>query len=101
MNRAILVALGTGAIISSAAALSIGTASFPTMKSQVAHDDLERSRIQLAAREAQRDAIETRYLNARAQCDALNGSKRDNCLIAAHAYRGRTLLEAQDPYAGG
>ena len=100
MNRAILVALGTGAIISSAAALSIGTASLP-MKLQVAHDDLERARIQLAAREAHRDAIEARYLGVRARCDALNGLKRDNCLIAAHAFRGRALLEAQDPYAGG
>jgi hypothetical protein len=29
----------------------------------------------------------------------LRGFDHDQCLIAAHAIRGRALLEAQDPYA--
>jgi hypothetical protein len=35
---------------------------------------------------------------ARAKCQAVNGSKRDHCLVKAHAGRGRALLEAQAPY---
>ena len=97
MKRAILVALGTGAIITSAAALGIGV---PSISGQhpSAQDDISRARIQGAAREAHREAIEARYREVRAQCDALGGVRRDHCLIKAHAFRGHALLEAHAPY---
>jgi hypothetical protein len=96
MKRAIFIALGTGAVITSAAALSLGTG-IPTQASS-AHDEIERTRIQLAAREGQREMIDARYREARAQCDTLGGLKRDQCLIKAHAYRGRALLQSHAPY---
>ena len=98
MNRAILVALGTGAIITSAAAISVGTAATPAPV-KVTHTELEKARIHMGAREQQREQIETRYRVVRAQCDALRGFQRDNCLVGAHAFKGRALLEAQQPYA--
>ena len=55
-------------------------------------------RTQDSARNAQRARIEARYLVERAACGALGGFKRDRCLIAAHATRGRALLEAAAPY---
>ena len=97
MNRAILVALGTGAVITSAAALSVGGASSPAPVSG-SHNEIERSRIQAAAREAQREQIDARYRPVRAQCDSLGGFKRDNCLVSAHAFKGRLLLEMHAPY---
>jgi len=97
MKRAILVALGTGAVITSAAALGIGNASVPVQRPS-AQDEISRARIQAAAREAHRAAIEARYRDVRAQCDALGGARRDQCLIKAHAFRGRALLESHAPY---
>jgi hypothetical protein len=144
MKRAILVALGTGAIISSAAAIGIGTAAISTAPetmskseyeaalaaieaarteilaacdahSGVAKDicrtelsademvrvaDIEESfrRSHASAREAQRARIDARYQVSRSKCQAVNGFKRDQCLIKAHAGRGRALLAAQAPY---
>jgi len=97
MKRAILVALGTGAVITSAAALGIGNTSAP-LQQLSAQDEIARARIQGAAREAQREMIEARYREVRAQCDALGGARRDHCLIKAHAFRGRALLETHAPY---
>lgn len=52
-----------------------------------------------AARRAQRAHIEARYLLDRARCGPLTGArKKDQCLIDAHAARGRALLEAAEPY---
>jgi hypothetical protein len=51
-----------------------------------------------AARVAQRARIEARYNLARARCAPLGGYARDQCLVAAHALKGRALLEAQVPY---
>ena len=144
MRRAILVALGTGAIISSAAAIGIGTAATSTApgtltrpeyqaaleaieaartdvlmaceaqpgtakeicRAEVSADELVRvadieqsfRRTHDAARDAQRARIEARYQVSRAKCLALGGARRDQCLIDAHAARGRGLLEAQAPY---
>lgn len=143
MRRAILVALGTGAVITSAAALGIGVALGPESQSlgraqydaamaeieavradslarcdeakgngrelcraqagateMVRVADLEASyrRTQDSARNAQRARIEARYQVERASCATLGGLKRDRCLIAAHAMRGRALLEAAAPY---
>ena len=97
MKRAILVALGTGAIITSAAALTVGSPSFAP-RTLAAPGDFGRARTALAAREAPREMIDARYRAVRAQCDALQGLPLDDCLIAAHAFRGRALLEAQAPY---
>ena len=98
MNRAILVALGTGMAISSAAALDIAGASAPagtaTAHSQVVHA----ARARAAARSEQRELIHARYLAQRSQCAALSGYQRETCLVQAHAARGRALLEAAAPY---
>ena len=96
MKRTILVALGTGALISSAAALTLGAA---PANLRVADNDVDRARIEAAAREAHREAIEARYRIVRTQCDALNGARHDECLIAAHAFRGGALMQAHAPYA--
>ena len=55
-------------------------------------------RTQESARNAQRARIEARYQIERAACATLGGLKRDRCLIATHATRGRALLEAAAPY---
>ena len=144
MTRAILVALGTGAIITGAAAIGIGAAPTPPAnamspdeyRSAMLHadwlrgvaesrcDDLDDAgaatcrvraaadRIvrvaqieadyrhnEQAARAAQRARIDARYLVDRARCETLGGFRRDQCLIEAHAARGRALLEASAPYA--
>jgi hypothetical protein len=99
MRRAILVALGTGAFITSAAAITVGRAGSPA--AQPARTELERSRIAQEARAGQRAQVETRYLDERARCEALGGARRDACFIAAHAVRGRALLEIQAPYERG
>ena len=143
MRRTVLVALGTGTVIASAAALGIGVALTPEKQapSRVAYEaafagidaarphalarceaiagngkelcraqagaaetiraaNLESRfrRTQDSARNAQRARIEARYLVDRAACGVLGGFKRDRCLIAAHATRGRALLEAAAPY---
>jgi hypothetical protein len=97
MKRAILIALGTGAAITSAAALSIGNATGGAA-AIAAHSEYERARVASAAREAVRAKIDEGYLRQRALCEPLGGAKRDRCFVAAHAARGRALLEAQAPY---
>ena len=142
MRRAIAVALGTGAFISSAAALSLsgnegGNADMtrkdyeislqrvalatPVAVSrcdtlQTAEKDVCRAeaearelvrvaeveqgfrRTETSARALQRARIDARYQVERARCGTLAGSKRDRCLIRAHAAKGRALLEAASPY---
>jgi hypothetical protein len=98
MRRAILVALGTGAVITSAAAITMGRVA---PAAGPAPSELERSRIAQEARAGQRAQVETRYLDERARCDGLGGARRDACLIDAHAVRGRALLEIQAPYERG
>jgi hypothetical protein len=101
MRRAILVALGIGTIITSAAALGIGVALAPETHSAARQEPagvVAMQRARDSARTAQRARIEERYLAERAACAPLGGLKRDRCLIAAHATRGRALLEAAAPY---
>lgn len=143
MRRAILVALGTGAVITSAAAIGVGAALSPAeetmtreqydagvqrLKSmralaqarcesadatenticlaQVRGEDRIRSadleaafrRSQSAARAAQRARIDARYEVDRAVCEPLRGLRKDQCLVNAHATKGRMLLEAAAPY---
>ena len=97
MMRAIIVALGTGAVITSAAAIGIG-ASSTGAATQPARGEYEVAMQHQSARELQRARIDARYQSDRARCDSLGGFKRDKCLIQAHATRGRALLDAAAPY---
>ena len=144
MTRAILVALGTGAIITGAAAIGIGAALTPPPNSmspdeyrsamlhaewlrsiaesrcddlddagagicrvraaadrivRVAQIEADYRHTEQAARAAQRARIQARYLVDRARCEPLTGFRRDQCLIEAHAAKGRALLEVNAPYA--
>ena len=85
MKRAILVALGIGVVVSSAAALGIGKAPEPTAGVP-------------GTRAEQRTRIDERYLAERERCASLGGYQRDRCLVKAHANRGRAMLEAARPY---
>jgi len=100
MGRAILVALGTGFVITSAAGITVGTGPL-SAPAQPAHSELERTRIAHEARAQLRAQVETRYLEVRSRCEALGGNRRDSCFIEAHAARGRALLEIQAPYERG
>jgi hypothetical protein len=144
MKRAILIALGTSALISSAAAIGIGMTSAGAQErlTRAAYDkglaetqavhataataceslrgaereicrveadaaaairsaDLraEFERTQVAALDAQRTRIESRYQVRRAHCQAQGGLRRDKCAVSAHAERGRALLDIAAPYA--
>jgi hypothetical protein len=94
MNRAIFVALGTGAIITSAAAFTAGGDG----AGGSAATQNQYRRAELEARAAQRARIEARYQVDRAKCDDLGGFKRDKCLVQVHATRGRAMLAAAQPY---
>jgi Spy/CpxP family protein refolding chaperone len=65
---------------------------------RVADLDANFRRDRESTRAAQRARIEARYQVDRASCAALSGFKRDRCQIAAHAARGRALLEVAAPY---
>jgi hypothetical protein len=54
-----------------------------------------------SARAMQRARIELRYQAERARCAPLGGPQRDQCLIAAHALKGRALLDSASPYQTG
>lgn len=95
MKRAIFVALGTGAVITSAAAFGTSLVSDPQ---PAARGEYQVAMQHQTARESQRARIEARYQSDRGRCDALSGFKRDKCLIQAHATRGRAMLEAAAPY---
>ena len=97
MKRAILIALGTGVVISSAAALDIAGAGEPA--APAAHgDQVQVSRARESARVRQRDLIESRYLAEREACAQQRGYAREKCVVKAHANKGRALLEAAAPY---
>ncbi|HXF80587.1 MAG TPA: hypothetical protein VN598_17105 [Usitatibacter sp.] len=100
MRRSILVALGIGTIVTSAAAIGITATVLPEPVT-AARGDLtftEMKRVEASAREAQRARIDVRYEAERARCEALGGVRHDRCLISAHARRGHALLEAAAPY---
>jgi len=96
MKRGIWIGLATGTMISGAAAIGIDTQSTPA-DAVLSH--AQRAALAYNARQAQRAAIDARYQVDRAQCESLGGARRDNCLIEAHARKGRALLEAGAPYA--
>ena len=93
MKRAVLVALGTSALISSVAAIGIDAAVTRAPQHEAGYGPTEET-----ARAAQRARIDVRYQADRAKCAALGGLEKDRCLIAAHAARGRALLEAATLY---
>ena len=97
MKRAILIALGTGVVISSAAALDIAGAGQPATPVAIG-DPIHAARVRESAREEQRSRIQERYLAERELCTDLRGYKREKCVVRAHANRGRALLEAGAPY---
>jgi hypothetical protein len=100
MRRAILVALGIGTIVTSAAAIGITATAMPetTAGPQGPLTFTGMKRAEASARHAQRAIIDKRYEVERARCDALSGLRHDTCLISAHAHRGHALLEAAAPY---
>lgn len=98
MKRAIFVALGTGAVIASAAAFGIGASSTGEAPQAVARGEYQVAMQHQSARALQRARIESRYQSERARCDSLGGFKRDKCLIQAHASKGRAMLEVAAPY---
>ena len=103
MNRATLVALCTGTVITSAAAIGVGTAGetpAPTMtRAQHAAALARIAAAREAARAAQVARIEVRHQAALAGCAPLKGYDQDDCLIRVHAVYGRALLESQAPYS--
>jgi len=100
MRRAVLVALGIGTIVTSAAAIGITATAMPesAAASRGPLSFTEMKRAEASARDAQRARIEQHYQAERALCDAVSGLRHDRCLIAAHAHRGHALLEAAAPY---
>jgi hypothetical protein len=95
-KRAIVVALGTGLVISSATALDIGVRAAAPIASQ--HDVVQVARTREAARTAQREQIQARFVAEREQCAQLRGYQREKCVVRAQANRGRALLDAAAPY---
>ena len=55
-------------------------------------------RTEASSRVLQRVRIDARYQVDRASCVMLGGYKRDQCLIQAHAAKGRAMLDAAAPY---
>jgi hypothetical protein len=96
MKRAVWVALALGTMISGGAAIGVDTARAPLPQ---ARSHAQRAAVMEAARNAQRAMIEARYQEDRARCDALAGSRKDSCLVDAHARKGRAMLEAAAPYS--
>jgi hypothetical protein len=147
MRRAILVALGTMTLVSSATAIRysaadalegrhIGVSEYRAAHASIAlarsaalercaslqrtdaRDSCEAGAIareaarvaeveagfhgsEQSARAMQRARIELRYQAERSRCGPLGGAQRDRCLIAAHALKGRALLDSASLYQTG
>ena len=97
-QRAIFIALGTGVVISSAAALDIAGAREAALPAAAQGDPVMMARTRETAREVQRDRINARYVAEREACSQLRGYQREKCIVKAHANKGRALLEAAAPY---
>jgi len=96
-RRAILIALGTGVVISSAAALDIAVVRDDAPPAAEG-DPVTMARARETAREVQRNRINERYVSEREACSQLRGYQREKCVVKAHANKGRALLEAAAPY---
>lgn len=97
-RRAILIALGTGVVISSAAALDIAVVRDDAPPAAAEGDPVMMARARETAREVQRNRINERYVSEREACSQLRGYQREKCVVKAHANKGRALLEAAAPY---
>jgi hypothetical protein len=97
MKRAILIALGIGVMVTSAAALDIA-GTLPAPAAAVHDEQVHAARTLQEARARQRAAIDARHAADRQRCASLAGYRRDKCLVQAHAARGRAMLEAAAPY---
>jgi hypothetical protein len=100
MRRSILVALGIGFIVTSAAAIGLTATAMPEAAVGPQGDLTltQMKRFEASARDAQRARIDERYQAERARCEPLRGLSHDRCLISAHAHHGHALLEAAAPY---
>jgi len=85
MRRTMLVALGTGAIITSAAAFTLGGADAPSALSQQQYSAALR-------------AIEAQRVASDARCDQAGGFERDLCRIEAQAEESVRIAEADAAY---
>lgn len=86
MRRAIFVALGTGAVITSAAAIGIGAAGGDG-------DAMSRAQYESALR-----GIETARADLSARCAPLTASDRDICLTEAAAHEMVQVAEIESAY---
>ena len=86
MKRAVLVALGTGAIISSAAAFSIGGAN-------EAGASLSQAEYQAKLR-----TLEATRVASVARCDAMSGFEREFCRIEVDGEQSVRLADAEAAY---
>ena len=98
MKRAIFVALATGLVITSAAALDIAGMREAPVALEGQDQVTFAARVRESARSEQRARIDTRYMVEREACANKGGFQRDKCLVKAHANRGRAMLEAAAPY---
>ena len=98
MKRAIFVALATGLVITSAAALDIAGVRQSNIPVAGQDEVAFAARTRASARAEQRERIDQRYRAERTECESLGGYRRDRCVVKAHTARGRALLEAAAPY---
>ena len=98
MKRAMFVALGTGLVITSAAALDIAGAREAPIAAEGQVEAIHTARVRESARSEQRARIDARYMSEREACATKGGFQRDKCLVKAHANRGRAMLAAAAPY---
>lgn len=87
MKRAILVALGTGAVITSAAAIGIGAALDPSPQT------MTRGEYEAATRH-----VEALGVQAASRCDALEGTEADICRAQARADERVRAAELEAAY---
>ena len=97
MKRAILIALGIGVVVSSAAALDVGGTREPA--AAPVHDPIvHAARTRESARAEQRARIDERYLAERERCASLGGYQRDKCLVeGARQPRARDARGSRGP----
>lgn len=88
MRRAVFVALSTGAVITSAAAIGIGAA-------DAGPQSISRAQYQSAL-----TGIEAARADLTARCDPLAGSDREICLTEAAAHGTVLLAEIEAKYRG-
>lgn len=88
MRRAIFVALSTGAVITSAAAIGIGAAG------------IDSQAISRAQFESALTGVEAARASLAARCEALAGSDRDICLTEAAAHEMVLVAEIEAKYRG-